>query len=174
MNLLFKNRFIFWVLMILVVINISALVSFFVFTKEKTPVSCCPPGEQPCPSFREKLDLSPEQTLKVADINNKYKETAQPIAEVIKKTRTAILAELEKDAPDTNQINSLTNELGLLQLKIQRENINQYIQLKHVCTPEQAQKLSALYHDLYGCPMQNGQMKHRNHHGKGTMKKGDL
>jgi Spy/CpxP family protein refolding chaperone len=168
MNFFQKNRLILWVLILLTVINISALVSFFMFTKTPAPAACCTPEEQQCVAFRDELDLSAEQTLKVSDINKKYTESAEPIATAIKETRAAILTELEKETPDTTQLNILANQLTLLQMKIQRENIKQYGDLKRVCTPEQVQKLSALYRDLYGCPMKNGQMKHRYRNGQGN------
>lgn len=171
MNFFQKNRVILWVLIILIVINVSALISFFLFTKTSAPAPCCTPEEQQCIAFRDELNLSAEQTLKVTDINKKYTDSAEPIATAIKETRAAILTELEKEAPDTVQLNSLTNQLTLLQMKIQRENIKQFGALKHVCTPEQVQRLSALYRDLYGCPMQNGQMKHRYRNGQDNSNK---
>ena len=161
MNFFQKKRLIFWVMIILVVINVAALSSFFLFKKTPVPADCCTPEKQQCAAFRDELKLSDEQTLKVATINQSYKESAGPISTSIKETRTTILAELDKEQPDTNRLNVFASELALLQLKIQKENIKQYLALKRVCTPEQAQRLSALYRDLYGCPMQNGQMKHR-------------
>ncbi|MCX6268683.1 MAG: hypothetical protein NTW16_15240, partial [Bacteroidetes bacterium] len=155
-------------LIILVVINISALISFFMFTKTPVPAACCTPEEQQCIAFRDELNLSAEQTLQVNAINKTYTESAEPIVTAIKETRAAILTELEKESPDTVQLNALTNQLTLLQMKIQLENIKQFGALKGVCTPKQVQRLSALYRDLYGCPMQNGQMQHRYRKGQGT------
>jgi hypothetical protein len=171
MNFFHNNRLIFWVLIILVVINISALVSFFLFTKPHAPVACCSPEEQQCNAFRDELKLSASQTLQVEEINKNYKESAGPIVTAIKEARAAILTELEKEAPDTLHLNALTDQLALLQMKIQKENINQYRALKHVCTTDQALRLSALYRDLYGCPMQNGQVKHRYRHGQENSRK---
>jgi Spy/CpxP family protein refolding chaperone len=168
MNFFQKNRLIIWILILLIVINISALTSFFILTKQPAPAPCCTPEEQQCMTFRDELSLSAEQTLKVNDINKKYTESAEPIAAAIKENRAAILTELEKDVPDTTQLNILTDQLTLLQVKIQRENIKQFGDLKRVCTPEQVQRLSALYRDLYGCPMKNGQMQNRHRSGKGN------
>jgi hypothetical protein len=126
MNFFQKNRLILWVLILLIVINISALISFFLFAKTPAPAPCCTPEEQQCVSFRDELNLSAEQTLKVNDINKNYTESAEPIAAAIKETRAAILTELEKEAPDTSQLNILTNQLTLLQMKIQLENIKQF------------------------------------------------
>ncbi len=166
MNLIVKNRLIFWVLIILVVINISALTSFFLFTKSPAPAACCPPEEQQCMAFRDELKLTDAQTVQVNAINKVYAASAGPAAAEIKATRAAILTEMENEVPDTLKLNVLTDQLALLQMKIQKENIKQYSELKRVCTPEQVQRLSGLYRDLYGCPMQNGQKKHRNRHGQ--------
>jgi Spy/CpxP family protein refolding chaperone len=173
MNYFKQNRVIFWVLMILVLINVSALVSFFIFTK--TPArsvgSCYPPEQQQCNAFRDELKLSDAQTIQVNTVNKQYKETAGPIADSIKVTRAALLTELEKVVSDTAQLTVMSQQLALLQVSIQKENVKQYLALKQVCTPEQAQRLSALYRDLYGCPMQNGQMKNRYRHGQGASNK---
>jgi Spy/CpxP family protein refolding chaperone len=168
MNFFQKNRLIFWVLIILVLINISALVSFFLFTKKQAPAGCCTPAEQQCVAFRDELNLSAEQTLKVNDINKSYMESAEPVATSIKAIRAEILTELEKTEPDTTKLNALTSQLALQQMKIQKENIIQYTKLKRVCTPEQANRLSALYRDLYGCPMKDAQKKHRYRKGQGN------
>jgi Spy/CpxP family protein refolding chaperone len=168
MNLFQKNRLIFWVLIILVVINVSALASFFLLSKPQPPAPCCPPEEQQCIAFRDELDLSATQIQEVNILNKNYRESAEPIVTAIKETRAAILTELEKPAPDTLIVNTLTNQLAMLQVKIQKENIRQYSELRRVCTPDQAQRLSALFRDLYGCPMKDGPVKHRNRHGQGA------
>ena len=172
MNFFQRNRFIFWVLMFLVIINISALASFFLFRKSQAPAACCTPAQQQCAAFRDELKLSDQQTVQVSKINSAYTIVAGPISQAVKETRASILTELEKESPDTLLLNKMALNLSLLQLEIQKENIRQYRALKKVCTPEQAQRLSALYRDLYGCSMQGGQMKYRYRKGQGTGKRG--
>jgi Spy/CpxP family protein refolding chaperone len=167
MNFFLKNRYLFWVLIILIVINISALVSFYLFSRSAPGVSYCPPEGKGGHSFSNELGLSVAQTAKVSSINQTYKLNAEPIVSEIKNTRSAILNELEQEAPDTNLLNKLTNELSLLQRQVQQENIKQYMNLKNVCNQEQAQRLSALYRDLYGCPMKGNSMRHQYRHGQG-------
>jgi len=166
MNVFYKNRLVFWMLIVLVIINISALISFLLFPKEQAPASCCSTEEQQCNVFRDELDLSAAQDLKVRAINQNYMASAGPVALSIKEARASILTELDRDQPDTVRLNELTSQLAGLQMKIQKENNKQYSELRRVCTPGQAQKLSALYRDLYGCPMQGGQGKHRYRHGQ--------
>jgi Spy/CpxP family protein refolding chaperone len=168
MNFFSKNRFISWALIILVIINVSALLSFLFFTSPKQESSCCPADQQQCVAFRDELKLSAAQEKLVAEINNRYMESAAPVAADIKSTRAALLNELETEQPDSIRMDSLSNRIALLQVKIQHENISQYLALKKVCTPQQAQKLSTLYRELYGCPMQNEPGKHRYRNGQGN------
>jgi Spy/CpxP family protein refolding chaperone len=172
MKFIYNNRLMFWVLLFLVVINITALVSNLLFTRPKNTPPCGSPNEQSCGSLCQELALSSEQEKLVADINNTYTQAARPLASAIKETRVGILNELEKEHPDSILLQDLTRSVADLQLKIQQENIRQYTALKRVCTPEQAQKLSTLYRDLYGCPMKNEQGSHRFRHGQGNTSKG--
>lgn len=171
MELYKKNRLLFWVMIILVAINIATLTSFFIFSKQSVtpaPAFQVTSGSS-CSGFCTDLDLSPEQVEKVELIDQNYKNNASVIVTKIKNKRIEILEELSKDKPDSSLTNKYADEVAILQSKLQRENIKQYLELKKVCTPEQAQLLSAIYRDLYGCPMQ-GKGMNRNRHGKDLQK----
>jgi len=161
MELYKKNRLLFWIMIVLIVINIATLTSFFIFSKQGvTPAPVCRVmSDSTCSGFCTKLNLSATQVEKVEIINRNYKNNASTFVMNIKNKRVEILDELNKDKPDTLLTNKLTGEVSVLQSLLQRESIRQYLELKKVCTPEQAQRLSALYRDLYGCPMQRKEMK---------------
>jgi len=166
MNLINKNRLLFRIFLVMVVINLAALISFFLFTRPAKEESGCRSDTQQCGMFTEELNLTKEQTLQVDAINIRYKEFAGPLSARVKETRAAILTELEKPAADTGIIDSLIGELAQIQTQIQKANVKQYLQLKEICNPDQALKLSSLYHDLYNCPGK-GQGQHRNRNGRG-------
>jgi Spy/CpxP family protein refolding chaperone len=168
MNFLTKSRLLLWLLVVLVIINVTALASFFFFTRPEPAPACCPPGEAQCSALRDELKLSEEQTRLVTVINETYARSAGPVADEIGEARAAILNEMEQENPDTARVDSLINRIALLQIAIQKENIRQYHELRRVCDPEQAQKLSALYRELYGCPMQKNGSQHRYRHGQGA------
>jgi hypothetical protein len=56
-------------------------------------------------------------------------------------------------------LENLILQLTELQRKMQHANVNQYMMLKRIVTPEQANRLSALYRELYGCPMKDKRMQ---------------
>lgn len=171
MNFFSRYRIILWSLIILIVINVSAILSFLIFSRQDKPAEkdCCSQEEQRGRAFRSELGLTEEQALKVDLINNTYRSSAEPIAAEIKQKRALILSELEHENPDTIFLLEVVKKLAELQMEIQQKNIGQYLELKKVCTPEQTLRLSSLYRDLYGCPMQKNSMqnRHKNRHGQG-------
>ena len=156
-----------WILVVLVIINVTALASFFFFTRPEPAAACCPPGQAQCSALRDELKLSDEQTRQVTSINENYAKTAGPLADEIGEARAAILNEMEQAKPDTLRVDSLIKRIAVLQVLVQKQNIRQFSELRRVCDPAQAQKLSALYRELYGCPMQKNGAQHRYRHGQG-------
>jgi len=156
MNSLNKNRLIFWVLLFLIIVNLSALVTFFAFGRNTEKVACDAMQPKCGQAFECELGLSKEQVRKVDLINAEYQAVSGPIVEEIRNIRSDILDELSSEIPDTSYINEKSSDLCEFQLNLQKANFTQFLELKKVCDPEQAQRLSALYRELYGCSKMAG------------------
>ena len=166
MNFFIKNRFIFWILIFLVIINLTALITFLVLYKHEPAMS----GQQQCKNsgmaFKEELSLSAVQSEKVAVIMSEYRKSTGPLTDSIRNYRSLLLEELAKTSPDSNLLDNYTEKISLLQKQMQKASIHQYLSLKGISNPEQCRRLSALYYELYGCP---GNCKGMGN-GKGMMK----
>lgn len=165
-----KNRLLFWILIFLVVVNIAALVSFFLMPGSSTGISC---DGKPCTmdqAYREELGLTKDQLQRAEVINQEYRESSGPLAEMIRLKRGEIIDQLSSNSPDTVRLEEYSEELSLLQRKLHQENMRHYLSLKQICDHDQAFRLSNLYRELYGCPMQGqGQgMQHRHRHGQNS------
>jgi hypothetical protein len=167
MEIFKKNRLLFWLLLFLTVLNVSALISYFIFRNKNSESLCEREHQGKCNYFQQELNLSESQVKKVEDINTAYSMTSEPLVADIREIRSSILNELEKTDPDTALISEYSRNLTLLQLKMQKANINQFLALKKVCNTIQLQRLSALYRDLYGCPVKEKGKQHRYRHGQG-------
>jgi len=150
MNFFSKNRFIFWLLIFLVVINLSALTAFLVFFSRNTSDSRQQWQKTPGMKIRKELSLSPAQSERVNAILAGYKKTTEPIILKIKTYRAGILDELASDKPDTSYIKTSVDSICSFQRQMQKASVKQYLALKEICTPTQCQRLSALYFELYG------------------------
>jgi hypothetical protein len=159
-----KNRLLFWVLIFLIIVNLAALGTYLFFPGRQTIVSCEEAGMNPGCLYKTRLDLSESQSREVDRLSEEYTAVSGPIADEIKSIRGMILDELSGDDPDTTILNRHSVELAELQAQLQKENIKHYMALKEVITPEQALRLSNLYRELYGCPMQGAGRKFQHRH----------
>ena len=167
MNIFNNNRTIFWILIFLVLINITALATYFIYMRK--------PANEPVPgsgfkhgiALKQELSLTPDQSLKVNEINATYKASSEPIVAAIKEKKAVLLEELSKQNTDTNLVSKLADYVVTEQKKLQMANIKQFLDLKKVCTPEQKQKLSRIYSELYGCENKGGGLGQGNGQGKG-------
>jgi len=174
MNIFNNNRTIFWILIFLVLINTAALATyFFMISKPVTEPSAASALKRGF-ALRQELSLTPDQALKVNEINTTYRASSEPVVAKVREKKAELLDELSKENTDTAVVVKLTNEVLDEQKKLQVANIKQFLDLKKVCTPEQTQKLSQIYAELYGCEFKgqgrgqgNGnQMRHRHRYGQ--------
>jgi Spy/CpxP family protein refolding chaperone len=150
MNFFSKNRVVFWLLIFLVVINLTAFVTFLVYFSKSTTGSTLRPQESPGMAMRKELSLSASQSEKVDVIVADYRNSTEPITASIRDYRSQLLEELAKDKPDTSLLNRCSDQICLLQKQMQKASVKQYLALKEICNPAQCQRLSALYFELYG------------------------
>ena len=115
MNFFSKSRFVFWLLIFLVVINVTALTTFLVFFYNNSSGSSQQLQKNPGMKFRKELSLSSVQSEKVDVILADYRNSTEPVASNIRNYRAQILEELAKDKPDTNLLNKCGEEICLLQ-----------------------------------------------------------
>ena len=170
MKIFSNNRFVFWIMIFLVLINLTALATYFVYTRKNVSPVVLPRELKQGIALRQELSLSPDQSRKVNEINLTYQANSQSIISAIREKKAELLDELSKTNSDTLMVAKLIDEVGDEQKKLQQANVKQFLDLKEVCTPEQTQKLSQIYAELYGCKGQGqgggGGMKHRHRYGQ--------
>lgn len=150
MNIFTRNRFIAWLLIILIIINVSAILSFLIFFRNNSSKEN-PASRTAMQFFRQELSLTNGQDSLVSKINSDYQKAAMPVADSIKSVRMGLLDELSLSSPDPKKLKDFKDQLCVLQSRLQDIGITQYLALKKICTPDQAKSLSVFYEKLYGC-----------------------
>jgi Spy/CpxP family protein refolding chaperone len=170
MNIFNNNRTVFWILIFLVLINITAMATYFIYMRKPASEQVPGSGFKHGIALKQELSLTPDQSLKVNEINANYKASSEPIVAAIKEKKAVLLEELSKENTDTILVAKLADEVVIEQKKLQMANIKQFLDLKKVCTPEQTQTLSQIYSELYGCENkgkgQGNGMRHRYRYGQ--------
>jgi Spy/CpxP family protein refolding chaperone len=150
MNILNNNRSVFWVLIFLVLINLTALATYFIFIQKPANRPNSESGLKKGIALKDELALDAAQSIAVNKINATYQASSEPIVAAIREKKADLLDELSKASSDSVAIISIANEVVAAQKELQFANIKQFLDLKKVCTPEQTKKLSQIYAELYG------------------------
>jgi len=170
MNIFNHNRTVFWILIFLVLINISVFTTYLVYMRKPSNETMPASGFKHGVALKQELSLTPDQSIKVNEINAIYQASSEPIVAAIKEKKADLLEELSEDNTDTSLVDKLADDLVTEQKKLQMANIKQFLDLKNVCTPEQTKKLSQIYSELYGCVNkgsgQGNGMRYRHRYGR--------
>jgi len=150
MNFFSKNKLVFWLLVFLVVINLTVLITFLVLFSGRSGEALQPKSEKPGLAIQQELALTPSQSTNVEKIIAGYRQETGPISQSIREYRARILDELATDHPDNLKLTLYADSICYLQRQMQQASIKQYLALKEICNPDQCRKLSALYFELYG------------------------
>ncbi|MEI6883300.1 MAG: periplasmic heavy metal sensor [Bacteroidota bacterium] len=169
MNFFSKNKFVFWVLMFLVVINLTVLITFMVLFSRKSDAVTQQTPEKPGMALQKELVLTPSQSEHVDVILADYKKATDPVKEAIRGYRALILDELAIEKPDTLKVNHYADSICYMQRQMQKASVKQYMALKEICNPAQCQRLSSLYFELYGFQGQGKGMGRGMGRGQGMM-----
>jgi Spy/CpxP family protein refolding chaperone len=171
MNYFSKNKILGWLILIGLIINIVAI-STILYKRNSFVRDNYEKDFQPHPSpiefIKKELNLTEEQAAKFAIIKEESKKEAKVIFDSLRIKRSDLMAILAHDNPDIQSINTISNEIVVLQSKLLQHSIKQYLELKKILTKEQQLKFIEIYKDIFGCE----NMKHRRggrgkHHGGG-------
>ena len=152
MNFFSRQKVIIWILAGLLVITLSILGSMIYYTWSETEeVVAQPACSSSCMMMFEELELDSAQHEAIELVLAHYKDSSAILIKKLRHQRLTLMEELQKDDPDRLKICVLTDELGIIQARMTNLAASQYIQIRAICTPEQRQKLSNIYCDIFGC-----------------------
>lgn len=144
----FKNRNLFiWIIVILLVINVSAITTiiYHVYFFKSTPPSEFISGERPHKFMKKELNLSPEQEKEFSQLKTEFRNNSKEILELLKENRIVIMEELSKTDPDTAKLNQIADEIGFLHTSLKKKSIKHFIDMKNMCDSGQFVRLGRMY-----------------------------
>lgn len=146
-----KRSITFWVIMALIVVNISAIIAMIYMSRTIT-CNITKNEEFKCPNPREyliqELKLNENQTIELKNLHKQHRQKAKVLFGQMIKKQTVLFDEINKDYPDSVIIETQLHELGIIHAELQSEAMEHYKNLQKICNTEQKEKLKVLYKDI--------------------------
>lgn len=147
-----KKQLLIVTIIILLVINISALITIFYNSKvseRKLQQAEILRQERQINGmhhfFRDQLKLSEEQFSEFKAINDNRIKISRNISHKLHNNRILILEEVAKVNPDLKELDRIAKEIGQLHYELKENTINQFMEMKSICNAEQQEALQQIF-----------------------------
>jgi protein CpxP len=150
-----RYNLLFWLIIILLVINISAITTIFfgISIRDKKDLK---PGHPKIEYHRHhegkffdtSLNLTEEQQQHFRKAKHKFYSEAKRIAGQMHKKRVEFINELAADEPDTLKLQEIAKEIGSLHTELKYQTYKHYMDMKSICTKEQEEKLIKIFKSM--------------------------
>ena len=146
-----NKKFYVWIIIILIVLNLSTVLSVFMHNyyakriMDRPPFERMMPPPRPVDFFKNRNIMNDEQFAVHRKLRRSFHLKAREISEQLQDVRIKIIDELALENPDTVKLNLLAERIGKLHTQLKLATINFYLNTKKVCTPEQQMELKEYY-----------------------------
>lgn len=147
MDFFTKNKMLFWCVVVLVLLNVATLGSFWL-KKPPLPPAGSGQGADGQRIMEERLGLSDEQATEFKRLREEHFMRTRPLQEKMHRIRLHLLDEIFAPEPDETLIEELFTELGEKQTEFERNLYTHFQEMKDVCTPEQMHELRIMLRGL--------------------------
>jgi Spy/CpxP family protein refolding chaperone len=162
-----KNKLVIFLIILLTVVNISAL-SFMVFHRfaHRPAIHDVRPGEKI--RFAKRLGLSREQVKELREIRKRFHNETEGLRDSLGAAHKELIEYLRGDTPDTAHIDSLIREISVMQGAMHRHAVYSMLKEKNKLSVEQQQKLMRMFerHVAKGHMHIPGPLRQRHKHGR--------
>ena len=154
-----KTKIFIWVVILLLVMNISAIFTLMYQKKQETKadteygrnVETMQPGQSGRFSgrwFRDELNLSRDQMREFSRFNPVFRQKVRGINTELIKKRQQMLIELSNENSDTILLDELSDSIGMLHSELKKATYAYFLEFKKICTPGQQEKLLEIFNSV--------------------------
>jgi Spy/CpxP family protein refolding chaperone len=159
-----RSRWMIWAIVILVVMNLTTIITVVHNKKQLSDNGPLPSSDQGMSEsasmqysgryFRDSLGLNMEQMKKFSEFNPGFRQSVMAINKGMSEKRHEMLVEMAKNECDTNKLNVLSDSIGFLHARLKKETYQYYINFKKICNQEQQKKLKQIFGAMFNNDMQ--------------------
>ncbi len=142
-----KQRILVWLNVFLLVINISAFVTFL-FMNSSSPESTHDERFSSDEFLKEELELDEDQYRQITAQNMKVFRAYQALLDRKCEINFELIDELSAISPSKEKMDSLLAMLGRLETSLKTQTVKHFTNVKEICTEEQQLKLDQLLREM--------------------------
>lgn len=162
-----KKRLFIIAMVLLFVINITALAtlsynrwfkSWFLSDAQWNP-------SESWQELQTQVSLSPQQSQSMQNLRLSFEKEVESLRQQMWEKRNVLMEEARNPSPNLNRIDSLIEEISVLQAHIQKKSVRNLLKDKEILTPRQQEKYFSLFKE-------HTQVRGRGHRKRGTGRRG--
>ncbi len=150
-------------LVLLTIVNIAALVTFAYhrfFPRMLFPaVERMEPPER---FIQKELGLNQRQMKEFESHFDRFRTDTRPLVDSLREIRRDLNREIAGEEPNAAKLDQLTDEIGRLEISLQKRTVEHMLETKSFLTPEQQKKFFSLFREGQkqpGSPLNRGRME---------------
>ena len=144
-----KKRLILLVLVLLFVINITAIatLSYNRWFRSWPDSSKQWDQSEQWQDLRTHMSLNPQQSQTLQELRFSFEQEVESLRQQMGIKRNALLEEARNTSPDLDRIDTLIEEISALQTEIQKKTIRNLLEDKRLLSPAQQEKYFSLFRE---------------------------
>ena len=147
----FKNRnVLIWLLVALLVINISAIgtIIYHVYL-DTEPSGFRPEPDTEVPLFmKDRMQLNDRQWEDFKQNHRKFRSASRALFSSMHENRKEMLEEIRRESPDKEKLYELADEYGRMHAKLKKRTVDHFLEMKKDITPEQERRMNIFLRNL--------------------------
>ncbi len=143
-----KKNVLIWVVIILLIVNISAIATIFIQVFSDRRPECGFFLDEPPKHIVKKLKPDEEQIEYFSELHNTFREQTRDIIIRLNEKREEMLTELSSNDPDTVRLKEIAEEYGKLHKHLKMNTIDHFLKMKKKCTPSQEKELNKFINEI--------------------------
>lgn len=161
-----NKKFMTWAIAILVLLNVFTLAGIWFLGFSNKPTFADFPRREKSEFFlKQKLNLTDEQLQKFRELREIHFEETREIIDSIQFLKSELSEEIFKETHNQAEIKKRIEQIGQLEMQIEKEKFKHFLELKSVCNLEQQKEFQKIFKEIMtsrkGPPFGRGERKNR-------------
>ncbi len=171
MNALLNNKWMAWILIMLLILNISVLgtiLGIYFFRSGKAEPELTPDQRFSGRDLVENARFDSAQLISFHKLRQDFIEGTKPDLERLNLIRRDVIGEMDSREPDTTYLMGLADSIGKVQARIKKATLRHYRDVNRICNPEQKEMVKRYYTRMFfkEGPGQGKMMRKGKRHGQ--------